>query len=508
MQVTINDKDGLHLMSEYLDKMLIQLNENYSLAVNKLECDNKVGNLEATYLLGKVYYDGLYFTPNVKKVIALWEKGAQHDNLDCLRSLGDCYFYGFGYAENNEKAMELYSQTLKKNPDDYKALCQIGIMYGHGWGVKKDIPHAVTILKNAWKKGSGRAATEIGKLYMYCMDENTENIKNAIKWYQRGAQLGDNRGCFQMGMIYLWGDYGIPKSATIAYDYFIRSKDLSDSLSVLLTSVGCNIATPEEMKQLLSEAEYRATLGDIDLQETMGKIYALGLGVKADVNQASKWYLKAIENGNSYAEYQYGMKFALGSDGFEYNPQKAYTYLSHSAKLGQVNAMKELADLLEREEISEITKEEKDKQVVYWLEKAVENGDKWAALSLGRKFEKGCSIFSPNVEKAIYYYQIAADNEIEPAYLYLGKLYLMTGELTDYKKAYKYLSLAQENVKLDFQKADIYLCYGRMNKDGLGIPRNLEEAYKYFTLAASKGSSEAIEELRHFKKGLFGWKLI
>lgn len=59
-----------------------------------------------------------------------------------------------------------------------------------------------------------------------------------------------------------------------------------------------------------------------------------------------------------------------------------------------------------------------------------------------------------------------------------------------------------------FQIAEIELCYGKMNKDGLGIPKNLEEAHKHFTIAAAKGNADAIEELKHIKKGLFGWKII
>ena len=60
----------------------------------------------------------------------------------------------------------------------------------------------------------------------------------------------------------------------------------------------------------------------------------------------------------------------------------------------------------------------------------------------------------------------------------------------------------------DVYKRQIELCYGKMNKDGLGIPKNLEEAHKHFTIAAAKGNADAIEELKHIKKGLFGWKII
>jgi hypothetical protein len=41
---------------------------------------------------------------------------------------------------------------------------------------------------------------------------------------------------------------------------------------------------------------------------------------------------------------------------------------------------------------------------------------------------------------------------------------------------HRYLSLAQEKTTIDYYLGEIELCYGRMNKDGLGIPKNLEEA--------------------------------
>ena len=140
-------------MSIYTDKIQDMLAGNSEIAIRQLESDAIAGNLEATYLLGKVYYDGVYCPPNSNKSVELWEKGARSNNIDCLRALGDCYFFGFGYGENNEKAMETYNEVLRRNPNDHQALCQIGRMHGHGWGVPKNISHAITLLEDAWRKG-------------------------------------------------------------------------------------------------------------------------------------------------------------------------------------------------------------------------------------------------------------------------------------------------------------------------------------------------------------------
>lgn len=241
---------------------------------------------------------------------------------------------------------------------------------------------------------------------------------------------------------------------------------------------------------------------------TKKKAYARGLGVPANKELAAKWYEKAIENGNTFSEYQYGMKYVLGTDGFEVDYRKGYEYLSHAAQAGQTYAMKPLAELLDDEYIPGLSTEERNSQMIYWFEKAVENGDEWAAVTLGRKYENGYSPVQVDVAKAIHYYQIAADHDIDMVYLSLGKLYMIPGPTANYKLAHRYLSLAQEKSTLDFQIGEIELCYGKMNKDGLGIPKNLEEAYRHFTIAASKGNTDAIEELKHIKKGLFGWKLI
>ena len=202
------------------------------------------------------------------------------------------------------------------------------------------------------------------------------------------------------------------------------------------------------------------------------------------------------------------MKFALGMDGFEKDVQEAYKYLSHAAQAGQTYAMKPLAELLDDEYIPGLSYEERNSQMIYWFERAVENGEEWVAVTLGRKYENGYTPVQVDVAKAIHYYQIAADHDIDMVYLSLGKLYMIPGPTANYKLAHRYLSLAQEKATLDFQIAEIELCYGRMNKDGLGIPKNLEEAHKHFTIAAAKGNTDAIEELKHIKKGLFGWKLI
>lgn len=77
-----------------------------------------------------------------------------------------------------------------------------------------------------------------------------------------------------MGLLYQWGDYGVLESPQMAYHFFIRAKEMSEALTLLITSQGFGVASPEKMKLLWEEAERRATFGDSELQEVLGLAYA------------------------------------------------------------------------------------------------------------------------------------------------------------------------------------------------------------------------------------------
>ena len=59
-------------MPIYIDKMKDLLDANTAIAIQQLENDSAAGNLEATYLLGKVYFDGIYAAPTADRFLWLW----------------------------------------------------------------------------------------------------------------------------------------------------------------------------------------------------------------------------------------------------------------------------------------------------------------------------------------------------------------------------------------------------------------------------------------------------
>lgn len=484
-------------------------NIDSSSALQWLEMEHSSGNLKATTYLGTIYSDCVFVEPDITKAYELFKYAADNGSTDGLREIGTLYFLGKYFPEDNQKAYEIYCEVLQRNPNDEIAKCQIGRMYGFGWGFDKNVKKGISILQEAWKMGSARAATEIGVLYENHLERNIENISQALKWYQRGAEGLDGKGCYTLGLIYHNGDYGVPQSEKMAHDLLIKGKEFSDALALLISTKGFELSSDNEYKMLFDEALRRANYGDLDIQSELGYTYAQGKHVEKDIDKSIYWYEKAINGGHGFSAYRLGSNYRFGFDGFPKDTSKAVYYLNMAAEWGHLPSMKCLADLLDDDDYYEIEYEEKRKKAMYWYEQAAEHGDEWAALTCGRRYENGYSPCDVNPEKAIKYYSISAEKGLDDAYLPLAKLYLFSEGYKNFDLASKFIKLSTQKESIyDYEMGQIQYCIGVMYRDGCGMISNLEEAYNHFSLGASKGNDDCKEALKHIKKGLLGWKLI
>jgi len=496
-------------MKSIKEQFVKKYNIDSSSALQWLEMEHSSGNLKATTFLGTVYSDCVFVEPNVDKAYELFKFAADKGSTDALREIGTLYFLGRYFPEDEQKAFEIYSEVLQKNPSDEIAKCQIGRMYGFGWGFPKDVHKGISILQEAWNMGSARAATEIGVLYENHLERNIENINQALKWYQRGAEGNDEKGCYNLGLIYHNGDYGVPQSEKMAHDLLIKGKVFSDALALLISTKGCGHSSDDEYRLLFEEALRRANYGDLDIQSELGYTYAQGKHIERDIEKSVYWYEEAIKGGHRFSAFRLGTNYRFGFDDFPEDKSKAVHYLTMAAEWGHLSSMKSLADLLDDDDYYEISYEEKRKKAMYWYEQAAENGDEWAALTCGRRYENGYSSCDVNPGKAIKYYSISADKGLDDAYLPLAKLYLFSEGYKNFDLASKFVKLATQKESIhDYEMGQIQYCIGVMYRDGCGMPSNLEEAYNHFSLGASKGNDDCKEALTHIKKGLFGWKLV
>ena len=89
----------------------------------------------------------------------------------------------------------------------------------------------------------------------------------------------------------------------------------------------------KDMKNILAGA----LNGNADAQYNLGIMYASGLGVIQDYNEAVKWFRLSSSQGNAQAQKIYGLMYASGR-GVTQDYVRAHMWLNISASSGDKNA--------------------------------------------------------------------------------------------------------------------------------------------------------------------------
>lgn len=228
---------------------------------------------------------------------------------------------------------------------------------------------------------------------------------------------------------------------------------------------GTQTAPPDPQKAFALMSTEAATSNGFAMHD-LGRMYLSGLGCDADEAAAQEWFLKAYyvflrEEQNvkkpDYLQYRIGKLFSFG-----YGVEQDYT------------------------------------QAAAWYEKAVVEGNSFAAYSLGSLYRRGQGV-SQDDEKAFSLYRQAAEHETKPnayAMYELGRMYqggIGTAPDKDkstewYAAAYKGFLVIEQNMADD----KLYYRIGQMNLTGTGTERDLSKAKDYFEKAAALDNSDAL----------------
>lgn len=91
--------------------------------------------------------------------------------------------------------------------NDGYALYNLGMMYLKGWYVAKDPGQALQYFGRALERGVGAAANAIGVLTAYGQAMPADHHA-AARWFERGANMSDPDSIYNLGTMYLHGEYG------------------------------------------------------------------------------------------------------------------------------------------------------------------------------------------------------------------------------------------------------------------------------------------------------------
>ncbi|MDE6730195.1 MAG: relaxase MobL [Oscillospiraceae bacterium] len=148
-------------------------------------------------------------------------------------------------------------------------------------------------------------------------EKSEEEKQKCLKLFQAEADAGNVFALYELGKLYD-SDFLGESDAEKSQEYYTKA------LKVFL-----------DLEKLDSRMKN-------DIQYCIGKMFQNGLGTKKDVSTAIKFFKKAAESKNQWAEFQLGRIFLFGADGIKPDRQQAVKWLTLSAEHGNSYAQEML----------------------------------------------------------------------------------------------------------------------------------------------------------------------
>lgn len=160
----------------------------------------------------------------------------------------------------------------------------------------------------------------------------------AVGWYRKAAAQGDVHAQFRLGFLYAYGR-GVDRDDVEAAIWYRRAAEQgNEAARAALEQLRAEgrLAAPPTGPTVSREAvalRAAAERGGALAQYQLGLRYAMGDGVPRDPAQAVRWYREAAQQGLAPAQYQLGLRYANG-DGVERDFAEAVKWYQRAAGQG------------------------------------------------------------------------------------------------------------------------------------------------------------------------------
>ena len=334
---------------------------DYIIDADRVTAEARRGNIHAIKTLAWGYYKGVYGLPENRKEGWKWyERGADKNDLWCLRELGVLYTI----EDKGRKALKIFEQGIKL--------------------------------------GSGDCCEKAGDLYFYGKAGISKDYHKAGDYYWKGHSIG-HAGC--IASLAAMAFYGNGAEINLEHAKFLYRDAAENGLKWAWKMAGLSAERQrhfDEARQIYLEGiEHGSWICACNL----GLLYYAGRFGEQNMERCAEYYREAIENGETqgyacmgevfYDMGEYGQARSVFEEGSsEGNPDC-------SAWLGRLDIEHGSAG-----------------KGVQTLRNALDRGSSLAGLFLGDYYYG-----QKNYSTALQYYHKAANRNVGPALLKLGRMY-------------------------------------------------------------------------------------
>ena len=363
---------------------------DYKAAINIVRPLAEQGNAGAQYKIGVMYANGIGVVKDVEQATSWFLKSAEQGNDLAQYKVGVMYANGTGVTKDANQAVGWYSKSAEQG--NASAQYNLGWMYANGTGVKKDVKQAVSWYRKSAEQGNAKALVSLGVMHANGTGVK-KDLKQAAAFYSKAVELGD-----PIAKVYLARISGSTSEGTLS------TSDLEPSIAVAAYN-------SVDYKAAINIVRPLAEQGNAGAQYKIGVMYANGIGVVKDVEQATSWFLKSAEQGNDLAQYKVGVMYANGT-GVTKDANQAVGWYSKSAEQGNASAQYNLGWMY-----ANGTGVKKDvNQAVSWYRKSAEQGNAKALGALGWMYANGTGVKKDLKQATAFYTKAAEQGDAEAQY--------------------------------------------------------------------------------------------
>ena len=330
---------------------------------------------EAKYQLGRSHY----FAKRFVEAADCFTYSAEMGHREAQLHLGNMYLSGTGLKKNYKKAIQWLTKAGEKGSSDASFL--LGQMYGSGLGVKKNHEQSFYWLTKAANKYHSDARVMLG--HKYATGTGTKkDLKKAFGYYREAAQTyGNDKGDANFFLAYAFmNGLGVEQDAKQAFLYYqsaakqgyAPAQDKMGDYYYYENELGLE----RNCEEAIHWYEKAAKQGDQSAQSQLGDLYISGECVEKNYELAFHWHQKAAEQGSLHSQANLGYMYSAGL-GVEGNPTLGFQFSELAAKAGHPTAQFNLAELY-RDGSSAVPKN--IETALYWFSLSADQGDEESAV--------------------------------------------------------------------------------------------------------------------------------
>lgn len=492
-------------MFYYLTGRIQKKEKKYDEAIESFMKSIKEGNGDAKFEYGKMLYKGNGIPVNKSEAINYYKEAIEQKCTKAIYRYGQMLSLGESIDKNEEESLKFIKMAADNGYD--KAMYEYGMILE-----KQDNSECVNYFRDAAKTGESKSMLKYGKILIQCEDE-PEKKKEGIRYLKMACNKGE------IEAMYLYGAILYQENETKLRDALRLLKIAADNDNceamafygiAMIQSKGITCDYAESAKYLLKASK---KADNSDALYGLGYLYETGKGVRVDPYAAYDYYKRSAQKKNTDAllrlgnDYFDGQTYGVNVKIAQYCYRKCIEFSAATNNHGNIakafeNSFRSnsLLGLLYAISLSpnddEETRMNKIKSAEEGLKHASDVGYPFAQngyglllqLCLG-KIEEAKQMFleadkinhsmpeynlgylyeqENDLEKAVYYYQKASDNESNPLIFRRQTIYDNSVEIS------KSLMLCAANLRL----VVYYL-------QQTNITNHLMKAYEYFVRAGN-----------------------